>query len=59
MENKRNFSTKPDKLDPIIAALEAYVCAVEKYQESGSQAVAQHHQNNITLLKRWDRQSLH
>ncbi len=57
--DKENHQFKPSKIDPIIAVLEEYVRAVEKYEKHGEQAVASHHKNNIALLKDWDNQQIH
>ena len=57
--NKTKHGVEPSKLDPIIAVLEDYVRAVEKYEGRGVQSVTQHHKDNIALLKSWGRQSFH
>jgi hypothetical protein len=57
--NKEKYGSSSDKLDPIIAVLEEYVRAVEKYEKTGNQSVLQHHRDNIALLKNWGGTSLH
>lgn len=59
LNKKAKNMDESSKLDPIIAVLEDYVRAVEKYEKHGDQAVSLFHRENIAYLQNWDEASVH